>query len=243
MPHRGNPRHIQAARAVEKLVGLSLRQHSMESLLEEVAGLTKQVMPGNPETSVSMTDSLRKLTIVSTGPLARDLDEVQYRRSQGPCLHAATTGELTEVADTRTDTRWPEYMKQAVEHGNLSSLSVPLVNDPDVSASLNIYARQPSAFDDDARSAATGFAPYAAVAVRNMQDYQTAEEVARNLEATLEIRALIDQATGILMERHDLTAAQAHQRLSDVANRTTTTLREVARRLVETGQLQGPPRR
>jgi GAF domain-containing protein len=209
----------------------------MESLLQAVADLSKRVLPGNPETSVTLTDSLRKVTIVSTGQLARDLDEVQYLRGQGPCLHAATTGELTEVADTRVERRWPEYMKRAVEQGNLSSLSVPLVNDPDVCASLNIYARQARAFDDGARSAATGFAPYAAVAVRNMQDYRTAEEVARDLEAALGTRALIDQATGMLMERHGLSVTEAHQMLSAAAGRTDLALREVAGRLVDTGEL------
>ena len=64
--------------------------------------------------------------MVSTGELATDLDETQYERGQGPCLHAARTGELTEIPDTRTDNRWPDYMPRAVEHGDLSSLSVPL---------------------------------------------------------------------------------------------------------------------
>ena len=54
---------------------------------------------------------------------------------------------LTEVTDTRTDPRWRDYMTRAVERGNLSSLSIPLVIDEaeQVSGALNIYAREAGA--------------------------------------------------------------------------------------------------
>jgi hypothetical protein len=84
--------------------------------------------------------------------------DAKYERGHGPCLDAARTGTLTEIADARTDIRWPGYMSRAAEHGNLSSLSVPLAIDEDeqVSGALNIHAREPHAFDEDSRSAATG---------------------------------------------------------------------------------------
>jgi GAF domain-containing protein len=236
-------RSSQAGQALDELGRMSLRQHSMESLLQAVADLSKQVMPGNPETSVFMQDSRQRVTVASTGQLATDLDEVQYAQDHGPCLHAASTGELTEVPDTRTETRWSDYMLRAAEHGNLSSLSVPLVIDDDVSGALNIYAREADAFDDDARSAATRFAPYAAVAVGNMHDYQNAKDMARNLEVALDTRAVIDQAKGILMERHKLTADQAFQLLVQASSRTNTKLRTIADHLVHSGELPSADRR
>jgi GAF domain-containing protein len=233
----------RSAQALDELGRMSLRQHSMESLLQAVAELSKQVMPGNPETSIFMQDKHQKVTVASTGQLAMDLDEVQYSKDHGPCLHAASTGELTEIPDTRTETRWVDYMKRAVDHGNLSSLSVPLVIDDDVSGALNIYAREANAFDDDARSAASRFAPYGAVAVGNMHDYQKAKDMARNLEVALETRAIIDQAKGILMERHRLTADQAFQLLVQASSRTNTKLRTIADELVHSGELPPSQRR
>jgi transcriptional regulator with GAF, ATPase, and Fis domain len=232
-----SPRISRAAEAFDELGRMSLRQHSMESLLQAVSELSKQVMPGNPETSVFIQDRRQRFTVVSTGQLAMDLDEVQYAEDQGPCLHAASSGELTEVPDTRTETRWTRYMQRAAERGNLSSLSVPLAIDDGVSGALNIYAREAHAFDHDARSTATRFAPYASVAVGNMHDYQGAKDMARNLEVALDTRAVIDQAKGILMERHKLTADQAFQLLVDASSRTNTKLRTIAERLVHTGEL------
>jgi hypothetical protein len=76
-----------------------------------------------------------------------------------PCLHAASTGELTEIADTRTETRWPDHARRAAEHGNLSSLSVPLVVDGDRSGALNVHARAVRAFDDSREAATAELTP------------------------------------------------------------------------------------
>jgi hypothetical protein len=43
-----NPQPANAAEALERLGRLSLRELSMESLLQQVAELSKTVMPGNP---------------------------------------------------------------------------------------------------------------------------------------------------------------------------------------------------
>jgi GAF domain-containing protein len=233
-----HPQPTDPAEALELLGRMSLRELSMDSLLQTVADLAKNVMPGNPETSVSLLVKDRPTTIASTGQLATDLDETQYDEGHGPCLHAARTGELTEIPDTRTDDRWPDYTPRAVEHGNLSSLSVPLHIDEktQVTGALNIYARRPHAFDEASRSVATRFAPYAAVAAGNLYAYQSARDMAQNLQTALESRAVIDQAKGILMERHKLTADQAFQALAQASMHTNRKLRDVADHLVATGE-------
>jgi GAF domain-containing protein len=237
-----NPQPANAAEALDRLGRLSLRELSMESLLQQVAELSKTVMPGNPETSVTLLAKDKPTTVVSTGQLATDLDERQYKRGHGPCLHAARTGEVTEIADTRTDPRWPDYLPRAAEHGALSTLSVPLAIDDDerVTGALNIYAREPHAFDEDSRSAATRFAPYAAVAAGNLHAYQSARDMAANLRAALESRGVIDQAKGILMARHKLTADQAFQILVRMSMKTNRKLHAIADDLVHTGEPSQP---
>ena len=239
MTNSENSHPANAAEALERLGRLSLRDLSMEGLLQTVADLTKTVMPGLTEASVSLLVKDIPSTVASTGRLATDLDETQYDRDYGPCLHAARTGELTEIVDTRTDNRWPEYMPRAAEHGNLSSLSVPLAIDEDeqVSGALNIYAREPHAFDEDSRAAATGFAPYAAVAAGNLHAYRSARDMADSLRIALEARGVIDQAKGILMARHKLTADQAFQVLARMSVKTNRKLRAVADDLVRTGDV------
>jgi GAF domain-containing protein len=245
-----DPQSALAAEALERLGRLSLRELSMDDLLQTVADLTNRAMPGDPETSVTLLVRDRPTTVATTGQLAVDLDESQYDRGHGPCLHAARSGELTEIADTRTETRWPDYLPRAVEHGNLSSLSVPLVIDEDdqVTGALNIYARRAHAFDEDSRAAATRFGPYASVAAGNLYAYRSARRTADNLQAALESRAVIDQAKGVLMERYRLTPDQAFQMLARASMNANRKVRDVADELVRTGEFpvaapRGPERR
>ena len=241
MASNQQPTPADAAEALDRLGRLSLRELTMESLLQTVADLAKTVIPGNPEASVSLLVRDHPTTVVSTDRLALDADESQYRHGHGPCLHAARTGELVEVADTRTDLRWPDYMARAAERGALSSLSVPLDIDADeqVSGALNVYAREADAFDEGARAAATRFGPYAAVAAGNLHAYHSARSMADNLRVALEGRAVIDQAKGILMERFRLTPDEAFQRLAEMSMSANRKVRDIAEHLVRTGDL--PP--
>jgi GAF domain-containing protein len=238
MSSNSSPLPAQATAALEHLGRLTLHEHSMQNLLQAVTDLATVVMPGDTEASVSLVVEGKPSTVVFTGQMALDLDERQYERGYGPCLHAATTGELTEIADTQAESRWSDYVRLATERGCRSSLSTPLVVADRVTAALNIYARQPNAFDEQSRTIASRFAPYASVALASMYAYQDARDMANNLEIALQSRAVIDQAKGILMERHKLTADQAFQVLAQASMRGNIKLRAVAEELVETGEIR-----
>lgn len=228
-----------ATEALLRLGRLSMRELSMESLLQTVADLVTSVLPGDIDASVTLLVGDAPSTVAFTGQLALDLDERQYERGHGPCLHAARTGEAVEIGDTRTDDRWPDYARSAAGRGGLSSLSVPLLIDEDeqVSGALNIYSRDPAAFDGESRATAMAFGPYAAVAAGNVHAYRTARDRADNLQAALETRAEIEQAKGVLMERYKLTPDHAFRLLAVASMNANRKLRSVAEDLVRTGEL------
>jgi GAF domain-containing protein len=242
MTANAESQNARADRALEELGRVALREHSMESLLERVAELTATVMPGDPAASVSVLLRDRPRTVAYSKKLAIDLDETQYERDYGPCLHAARNGIIVEIADTRIDNRWPDYGRRAGEVGVFSLLSVPLSLGPPVTAALNTYARTPQAFDDESRSLALRLGSYAAVAIENMYVYEDARAMAENLQAALESRAIIDQAKGILMERYKMTADTAFQAMARVSMQTNRRVRDIAEQLVTTGELLGVPR-
>jgi GAF domain-containing protein len=211
----------------------------MESLLQTVADMVTTVLPGNIEASVTLLVKEAPTTVAATGKLPLDLDHVQYERGHGPCLHAARSGEVTEIVDTRTERRWPDYARRAVEHGNLSSLSIPLLIDDDerVCGALNIYAPKPDAFDEDTRSTALAFGPYAAVAAGNVRAYQRARIRADGLEVAMQSRAAIEQAKGVLIERYKVTPDHAFRLLTLASMNANRKLRDVANDLLHTGEL------
>ncbi|MCZ2839194.1 ANTAR domain-containing protein [Modestobacter sp. VKM Ac-2985] len=190
------------------------------------------------QTSAHLSWAPRACRRRGTGPQRRD----QYARGHGPCLHAAVSGELVEITDARSDTRWPGHTARAVQRGSLSSLSLPLPMDG-LHGGMNVYATEAGAFDEDARTAAARFTRSAALAISNMHAHETARDIAENLDVALRSRSVIDQAKGILMERQQLTADQAFQYLAHVSQATNRKLRDVAEHLVRTGEVLQPRRR
>ena len=70
-----------------------------------------------------------------------------------------------------------------------------------------------------------------------MYAYLDARNLAAKLQKALDSRAVIDQAKGILMERHKLTAEQAFQVLTWSSMQTNRKVRDIADQLVMTGKL------
>ena len=224
--------------AFDELGRISFAEHSLESVLQTVTALATRVLPGEPVTSVTIIAAGKPMTVASSGQLALDLDEVQYRLGSGPCLAAASTGEAAEIVDTRRPTEWTDFAPAAADRGCGSVLSFPLPVQELVSGALNVYAWQFTVHDPHTRELVSRFADYAVVPVSNMYLYESAVERAEHLAAALDSRAVIDQAKGILMERFKLTPDQAFQALTRVSMESNTKVREVAERFVVTGELR-----
>ena len=59
-------------------------------------------------------------TLASTSELAHQLDELQMKFSEGPCVEAAVDELIVRTDDFRTEERWPQYSPAVVELGVLS---------------------------------------------------------------------------------------------------------------------------
>ena len=225
--------------AFDELGRMSFAEHSLESVLQKVTDLAARVLPGEPVTSVTIVAQGRSSTVAASGRLALDLDRAQYAQGSGPCLEAALTGEVVELLDTDADDRWPPFPRLAAERGCRAVMSFPLPPQELITGGLNVYARTAGPLDQGTRDVAARFAAYAVVPVSNMYLYQSAVGRAQHLKAALDSRAVIDQAKGILMERHRLSADQAFSVLAKRSMQSNTKVRDIAEQLVQTGQL--PP--
>ena len=163
-------------------------------------------------------------------------DQLQYERGVGPCLDAVWNQDAYHIDDLTTEPRYVDWSRRVVaETGIRSSLSLQLFTDPDSVVSLgalNLYSPQPRSFDADTRGEAVAFAAHAAIALHSAQ-------TEAHLRSGLVTRTVIGQAEGILMERLNITADQAFGVLSRLSQHRNVKLREVARHLVETGEIPG----
>ena len=207
------------------------KQDDPHSTLVEIVRAAVELVPGCDSGSISVVQGRRKVTSeAASGELSRIVDSLQEETGQGPCLDAAYEQETVRVPDMASEQRWPRFTAKALAAGAAGMLSMQLYVEGDNLGALNLVSRQPWAFDDESEHTGLLFAAHAAIA------YAAAQKQAK-LTRTIETRQLIGQAQGILMERHKITADRAFNVLVKASQQENLKLREVADRLVRSGDL------
>jgi GAF domain-containing protein len=232
------PRDPRAAFA--ELSKIMLGEQPLSATLERVAELAKQTIPGAADVSVTLLQDGQVASVAFTGPLSVQLDERQYEAGFGPCMDAAVSGGMIAIPDTSNSPSYPDFARAAARQGIRHTLSTGLPVARQTIGALNIYGTDETPFDEATRELAAAFASYAAVAVANAGVYATTATLAANLQRALDSRAVIDQAKGILMARHGLSADAAFDHLAKQSQDTQRKLRDIAADLVDEVQRRGP---
>ena len=90
----------------------------VEGTLQAVTAAAVQVVPHAEECSISYVIGRSKVEPrASTSDLPRELDALQVRLAQGPCMDAVWEQEVVRVDDLAAEDRWPEFARQASERG------------------------------------------------------------------------------------------------------------------------------
>jgi GAF domain-containing protein len=222
--------------ALAELSRIALRAQPLGAALNRIAELARTAVPQSAAVSVTLVDGGKVRSCGVTGPLAAALDERQYEAGFGPCLEAAVTGAPVLIEDTAEETAHRDFAALARRQGVTSVLSVGLPGDDRVTGSLNIYRTAGTPFDDATIRLAEQFAGYAAIAARNAADFAGTSDLVGHLRVALQSRAVIEQAKGVLMERHRCTADEAFHLLVAESQRRHRKLRELATELVASVQ-------
>ena len=154
--------------------------------------IARQVLPITVEASITLLSRDDATTVASTDEVAVTLDERQYDDERGPCLDAAAAGERIRITDMRSEPRWPRFAAAAANAGVLSSLSMPLPIQRNVTGALNFYASSVDAFSEETIELAEMFAAHAAVAVANAHLYETTAALAEQMKEAMANRAVIE---------------------------------------------------
>lgn len=190
-----------------------------------IAGAAESV-PGAQYVGISVTQRRRGIeTAAATHRYPVMLDEIQSRYRQGPCLTAAALQESVRIDDLVRDDRWPLYRCAALKQTPIRSiLSFGMFKQGVSAAALNFYAEAPNVFDDESVNVGLIFATHAALAWNMMRRDQ-------QFRAALVSRDIIGQAKGRLMERFDIDAAEAFERLKQMSQDRNTPIAQVAQRV------------
>jgi hypothetical protein len=192
---------------------------------------------------ISLQTKDRVFTPAYSNPLALEIDQLQYAAHEGPCLDAISKEPTVYAEDLVEDQRWPVFGPQAAAHGMRSLLSCRLAA-AETRGALNLYAALPRAYGVIDRTKAVIFAAHAGAALGAAEakedaalSLDTGLHRIEDLIAALGTRETIGQAEGILIERERITADQAFHVLQRASQHLNVKLREVARYVVETGEI------
>ena len=208
---------------------------SATETLTRVVDLAVSTIEGCDSAAVFLVINGEVTEPVCTDALAADVDGLQHRLGEGPCLLAMAQGVTHYAEDLADDARWPTFGPAATAAGVRSLLALPLLV-PGVPGALNCYARYPRAFGVIDRGKALLLAGMAGLAYASIRTHEDDERKATNLHAALATREVIGQAQGILMEREHLSSHEAFDILRRASQHLNLKLRDVAQNLVDTGE-------
>lgn len=206
---------------------------NLRSALGRVATVAATLVPNCVAASVTLVERGRAITAGASNELANTVDRAQYDANDGPCLAAARENRSIVIDEIAADSRWPEFARVAEEHGLRSTLSVPLgLTGDDTVGGVNLHSKVIAAFGEEEQHLCESFAGQASIVVANVQAYWAALFQSIHLSAALESRPTIEQAKGILMGRHRISADDAFDLLRRQSQAENRKLRAVAEEIV-----------
>lgn len=184
----------------------------LRARLETIAGMAVRLLEPCDSASIALLLEGRSTTVAITDHVALEVDLVQYRTHEGPCLDAVgEQGHVVRIDLLDNSTTYRRMAPGALDIGVNSVLSVPFYDGSTVIGSLNLYSRRRDGFDAACEAAARPFAEAASEAVVGGNLHTAAQELLAGIVSAMEDESLINQAIGLIMHRKACTVDAARR--------------------------------
>ena len=143
----------------------------------------------------------------------RHLEELQIQHQEGPCIAAFEDKELVRAEDLTADERWPTFSEHAIARGVRAVLASPIPYNQDAVGVVAVLSEDRRPWSAEVELALLAFTDLAALLIASMLLGEQQTELAAQLQSALNSRAVIEQAKGVLIGQHGLTAHDAYAQL------------------------------
>jgi GAF domain-containing protein len=182
------------------LVDADELRDTLEQLLEVAAVATPEVT-ALTITAVGEDGDLH--SAASTEPRAQEVDEREFAIDQGPCIDALASGQEQLSTDTSTEERWPGFVEVARAAGFGSVAGLPLRSpEGTVIGALNVFGDARDGISEASLAVLRRVCGPAAAVLANARAYRRSSALGERLSATLEERAVVNRAVGVVVGRH-----------------------------------------
>jgi GAF domain-containing protein len=213
-----------------------LQASTLQDTLQRIVDLSVSTVESCDAAALSFVQGDEVVTPVWTEATVLEIDKLQFETGEGPCLDAIAQETIVYAEDLPEDPRWPKLGPLAAEAGMHSVLSLKLGWD-DSLGSLNLYAKTPAAYGEGELTRGNIFATHAALALEAQTILDREQTRLQKLHTALISRDIIGQAKGVLMYRDLITADRAFHDLRMASQRLNIKLRDIAQRVVDTGEM------
>jgi GAF domain-containing protein len=220
--------------ALEALTAEMDREPDLGVVLQAVCEQVVQVVPGADMASITLIQDGDPRTAASSDRRARDIDDEQYKTGDGPCLRAAATGNITRIEVGTADELWPTFAASARAEGVGSFLAAPLPVDDGVHGAVNLFGFGDHGFANSDSKLLDLYVTVVVFGLRSLRRHAATVRQTGQLRQALATRAVIDQAKGILMAVHKVTADEAFGMLVRLSQDRNEKLNDVAAEFVAT---------
>jgi GAF domain-containing protein len=179
---------------------------------------------------VLLEDERGSISVASCSSEApRLLQLAQLEHGEGPSLECLRTGTAVAGADLDTERgRWPAFAPAAASAGYRGVAAVPLRLRDQTIGALTMFTVRVEIAPQNAQRLARALADVATIGILQRRSSNRSELAVEQLQGAVDSRVVIEQAKGVLAERHKLSLdaafatmrrhARSHNgKLSDVA--------------------------
>lgn len=179
-------------------------------------------------------DGVLRFVTATDGDVAT-IEEEQVAHDTGPCLEAFRTGNQVVVADLAASTRFDGYRESALAHGARAVAGIPMPVGEARLGALNLYWRAPHDPSTEELEVAQLLADMASGYILNATERERVETLASQLQHALDSRIVIEQAKGVLVERHHISPAEAFHQIRVQARSSSRRVHDLASEIVQAG--------
>ena len=167
--------------------------------------------------------------VAASSERSRLLELFELQNVEGPCLDAFENGVVVVCDDLVADQqRWPTFARHALEVGYLAVHSIPLKLRERTIGALNLLRIDAGRVSQADARLLRALADIATVALVQERTIAAAGDQVSGLEVALTSRVRIEQAKGMLAERHRISVDEAFAALRTYSRRRGLRLTEVA---------------
>lgn len=201
---------------------------SLSDILADVTSAATELIPGVDVAGVLLVGKGGSFeTLAPTSDILFEIDQLQKKHLEGPCVQAALDETVVRTDDFEEDQRWPKYSPEVVKLGIRSGLSFKLYTADRTAGALNLFGFEPDVWDSESETVGMVLAAHAAAAI-------IASREGDQLQSALTTRDRIGQAKGIIMERFNVDDVQAFGMLRQLSQDSNVKLIDVAQQVIDT---------